>query len=204
MSTIKCINGFGYYVHWIVVTLIRYTDAFGFMESFMTCNITLPLMPMVWSTPIDLGRLGGIVGHKGFTMIFNTHVYTSSKALEAHPLWSSNNPNPSIHFLWDFVKRGEYMLLEYDTILNGRPLQHADQFRQGPPGTGENAALKVFQEVCGRTMMLNMIVTDTTGRMAMMMGSSGPSVDYGDDVRQVVKALEAVVPQEHLMAGMVG
>ncbi|ATZ49677.1 hypothetical protein BCIN_05g00950 [Botrytis cinerea B05.10] len=177
MSTIKCINGFGYYVHWIVVTLIRYTDAFGFMESFMTCNITLPLMPMVWSTPIDL---------------------------EAHPLWSSNNPNPSIHFLWDFVKRGEYMLLEYDTILNGRPLQHADQFRQGPPGTGENAALKVFQEVCGRTMMLNMIVTDTTGRMAMMMGSSGPSVDYGDDVRQVVKALEAVVPQEHLMAGMVG
>ncbi|KAK8909034.1 hypothetical protein QC760_003372 [Botrytis cinerea] len=181
MSTIKCINGFGYYVHWIVVTLIRYTDAFGFMESFMTCNITLPLMPMVWSTPIDLGR-----------------------ALEAHPLWSSNNPNPSIHFLWDFVKRGEYMLLEYDTILNGRPLQHADQFRQGPPGTGENAALKVFQEVCGRTMMLNMIVTDTTGRMAMMMGSSGPSVDYGDNVRQAVKALEAVVPQEHLMAGMVG
>ncbi|ATZ49675.1 hypothetical protein BCIN_05g00950 [Botrytis cinerea B05.10] len=79
MSTIKCINGFGYYVHWIVVTLIRYTDAFGFMESFMTCNITLPLMPMVWSTPIDLGRLGGIVGHKGFTMICNTHVYTSSK-----------------------------------------------------------------------------------------------------------------------------
>ena len=71
-------------------------------------------------------------------------------------------------------------------------------------GTGENAALKVFQEVCGRTMMLNMIVTDTTGRMAMMMGSSGPSVDYGDDVRQAVKALEAVVPQEHLMAGMVG
>ncbi|KAM0162929.1 hypothetical protein ACHAQE_003504 [Botrytis cinerea] len=161
MSTIKCINGFGYYVHWIVVTLIRYTDAFGFMESFMT-------------------------------------------ALEAHPLWSSNNPNPSIHFLWDFVKRGEYMLLEYDNILNGRPLQHADQFRQGPPGTGENAALKVFQEVCGRTMMLNMIITDTTGRMAMMMGSSGPSVDYGDNVRQAVKALEAVVPQEHLMAGMVG
>ncbi|KAM0312184.1 hypothetical protein ACHAO8_006519 [Botrytis cinerea] len=63
---------------------------------------------------------------------------------------------------------------------------------------------KDHQEVCGRTMMLNMIVTDTTGRMAMMMGSSGPSVDYGDDVRQVVKALEAVVPQEHLMAGMVG
>ncbi|TEY71236.1 hypothetical protein BOTCAL_0098g00250 [Botryotinia calthae] len=95
------------------------------MERFMMCNITLALMPMVWSTPID-------------------------------------------------------------------------------PGTGENAALKVFQEVCGRTMMLNVIVTDTTGRMAMMMESSGPSVDYGDDVRQAVKGLEAVVPQEHLMAGMVG
>ncbi|KAF7961205.1 hypothetical protein EAE96_000871 [Botrytis aclada] len=94
------------------------------------------------------------------------------------------------------------MLLEYDNILNGRPLQHADQFRPGPLGTGENAALNVFQEVCARTLMLNMIATDTTGRMAMMMGSAGPSVDYGDNVRQAVKELEAVIPQEHMMAGM--
>ncbi|KAF5868946.1 uncharacterized protein Bfra_011911sa [Botrytis fragariae] len=125
------------------------------------------------------------------------------RELEAHPSWSSHNPNPSLFFLWDFVRRGDYMLLEYDNILNGRLLQHADQFRTGPPGTGENAALKVFQEVCARTLMLNMIVTNTTGRMAMMMGSAGPSVDYGDNVRQAVRELEAVVPKEHMMAGMV-
>ncbi|TGO56717.1 hypothetical protein BCON_0074g00120 [Botryotinia convoluta] len=132
-----------------------------------------------------------------------THLEKIIEALEAHPLWSSHNPNPSLFFLWDFVKCGEYMLLEYDNILNGCPLQHADQFRPGPPGTGENAALKVFQEVCARTIMLNMIVTDTTGRMVMMMGSAGPPVDYGDNVRQAVRELEAVVPQEHMMAGMV-
>lgn len=69
-------------------------------------------------------------------------------------------------------------------------------------GTGEDAALRVFQEVCARTLMLNMIVTDTTGRMRMMMGSAGSSVDYGENVRQAVRELEAVVPKEHMIAGM--
>ncbi|KAF7934511.1 hypothetical protein BELL_0311g00090 [Botrytis elliptica] len=123
--------------------------------------------------------------------------------LEAHPSWSSHKPSPSLFFLWDFVKRGRYMLLEYDNILNGRPLQHVDQFSTGPPGTGENAALKVFQEVCARTLMLKMIVTDTTGRLKMMMGSAGPSVDFGENVRQAVRELEAVIPKEHMVAGMV-
>lgn len=51
-------------------------------------------------------------------------------------------------------------------------------------------------------MMLKMIVTDTTGRMATMTGNSGPPIDYGDNVKQVVDNLEAVVPKDHLMAGM--
>ncbi|KAJ8066468.1 hypothetical protein OCU04_005528 [Sclerotinia nivalis] len=94
------------------------------------------------------------------------------------------------------------MLAEYDNVLNGRPLQNPDKVRPAPRGTGENAALKVFQEVCGRTMMLKMIVNDTSGRMAVMTGSSGPPIDYGDNVKQAVKNLEAVVPKEHLLAGM--
>ncbi|TGO55475.1 hypothetical protein BOTNAR_0244g00150 [Botryotinia narcissicola] len=72
--------------------------------------------------------------------------------LEAHPSWSLHNTNSGLFFLWDFVKRG----------------------------TGEDAALKVFQEVCARALMLNMIVTDTSVRMRMMMGSAGNSVDYGE------------------------
>ncbi|KAF7902325.1 hypothetical protein EAF00_002228 [Botryotinia globosa] len=122
--------------------------------------------------------------------------------LEAHPSWSSHNTNPGLFFLWDFVKRGNYRLLEYDNIINGRPLQNAYQFRPEPPGTGEDAALKVFQEVCARTLMLKMIVTDTSGRMRMMMGGAGNSVDYGENVRQAVRELEAVIPKEHMLGGM--
>ncbi|TGO31720.1 hypothetical protein BHYA_0424g00010 [Botrytis hyacinthi] len=155
-----------------------------------------------------------------------THLEKVIEELEAHLSWSSHSPNPGLFFLWDFVRRGNYMLLEYDNILNGRPLQRADQFHPGPPALdcwdtfvakcpssvtipltltisiGEDAALKVFQEVCARTLMLSMIVTDTTGRMRMMMGSGGSSVDYGENVRRAVRELEAAVPKEHMVAGM--
>lgn len=69
-------------------------------------------------------------------------------------------------------------------------------------GTGKKAALKVFQEVCGRTIMLRMIVTDP--HMNGAPGNPGPPIDYGDDVKRAVKELEKVVPKEHLMAGMMG
>jgi hypothetical protein len=71
-------------------------------------------------------------------------------------------------------------------------------------GSGDTAALKCFQEVCGRTMMLDMLVNDTTGRTAMMTGNTGPAVDFGQNVKDAVKALVDVCPPEHVMAGMMG
>ncbi|KAI9648678.1 hypothetical protein NHQ30_003316 [Ciborinia camelliae] len=123
-----------------------------------------------------------------------THHKKVIEALESHPLWDEKHP--SIYFLWDFVQRGKYMLSEYDNVLTGSPLQHPDQFRPAPRGSGEDSALKVFQEVCGRTLMLKMIVTDTTGRMTRMTGNSGPPIDYGDNVKQAVEGLDAVVPKD--------
>ncbi|PQE15909.1 hypothetical protein CJF31_00008501 [Rutstroemia sp. NJR-2017a BVV2] len=95
------------------------------------------------------------------------------------------------------------MISEYDNIANGRPVQHPNQFRPAP-GSGEAAAVKVFQEACGRTMMVQMIVNDTSGRMAIMTGSSGPPMDYGESVKQAVADLDKAIPDEHKMAGMLG
>lgn len=59
--------------------------------------------------------------------------WSEIRALQSHPLFDQKHP--SIYFVWDFVKRAEYMLSEYDNILNARPLQHPHQFR--PPQQGK-------------------------------------------------------------------
>lgn len=71
-------------------------------------------------------------------------------------------------------------------------------------GTGETAALKVFQDVCSRTMMLNMLVNDTTGKAGIITGNAGPALDFGQDDKNAVAALDQACPEEHVMAGMMG
>ena len=51
-------------------------------------------------------------------------------------------------------------------------------------------------------MMVDMMVNDTTGRTAMMTGNRGPPVDFGQKVKDAVKALREACPEEHFMAGM--
>ncbi|KUJ07879.1 uncharacterized protein LY89DRAFT_630932 [Mollisia scopiformis] len=123
-------------------------------------------------------------------------------ALIEHPLWRSPpNQNPTLFFTWDFVMRSKYMLSEYDSILAGRAVQFPSQF-QGGAGSGEAAAVKVFRDVCSRTVMLEMMVNDTSGRTAMMTGNSGPAVDFGQRVKDAVKALMEACPEDHVLAGM--
>lgn len=110
------------------------------------------------------------------------------------------------------------MLSEYENIKAGQPIQHPNQFQGGAgkikfilfdilnamlthPGSGEKAAISCFQNVCGRTMMLDMMVNDTTGMMRGMTGG-GPAVDYGQGIKNAVKALQEACPQEAIMAGM--
>ncbi|KAB8304693.1 hypothetical protein EYC80_004058 [Monilinia laxa] len=69
-------------------------------------------------------------------------------------------------------------------------------------GTGENVVLKMFQGVCGRTMMLKMIVTDTSDRMTIMTGSSGTPSDYAESFMQAVEGLKADIPKERSMVGI--
>jgi hypothetical protein len=118
--------------------------------------------------------------------------------------------------------RSKYMLSEYENIKAGRPVQHSNQFRGGVgsysnshfrpvsgkvlltplPGTGDQAALKVFQDVCGRTMMLQLLVNDTTGKTDLMTGNTGAPLDFGKRVKDAVQALMDVCPKEDFLAGL--
>lgn len=41
-------------------------------------------------------------------------------------------------------------------------------------------------------MMAQMMITDTSGKTAMLTGNSGPPVDFGTDAKEKVRALNAV------------
>ncbi|KFY72022.1 hypothetical protein V499_07791 [Pseudogymnoascus sp. VKM F-103] len=80
---------------------------------------------------------------------------------------------------------------EFDNIEAGRALTHPNQFRPAP-GTGAAAAKKVYDDVVGRNMMAQMMVTDTTAKTAMLTGSSGPPVDFGSNAKEKVRSLNSV------------
>jgi hypothetical protein len=50
-------------------------------------------------------------------------------------------------------------------------------------------------------MMVDMMANDTSGRTAMMTGNRGPPLDFGQKVKDAVKALREACPEEHFMAG---
>lgn len=50
--------------------------------------------------------------------------------------------------------------------------------------------------------MLKLLVNDTRGITAMMTGNTGPPVDFGQKVKDAVKALDEACPEEHFVAGL--
>ncbi|TVY81876.1 hypothetical protein LSUE1_G004788 [Lachnellula suecica] len=121
-------------------------------------------------------------------------------ALTSNPQWNEANQNPTLFYVWDFTQNSLKRLADYENIQAGRPVQHPEQFRGGA-GSGNAAALKVFQDVCSRTMMLDMLVNDTTGKAGMITGAGG-ALDFGQEARDAVAALSEACPDEHVMAGM--
>ncbi|PSS22787.1 hypothetical protein M430DRAFT_33522 [Amorphotheca resinae ATCC 22711] len=126
-------------------------------------------------------------------------------AIMAHPLWKEPpNQNPMLVEVWDFVMRSRYMLSEYENVKAGRPLRFPDQFQGAGSvvGTGNTGALHVYQDVCSRTMILGMLMKDSSGTIGMLTGEAVPPVDFGPRVMNAVKALQQVCPMEDVMAGM--
>ncbi|OBT93999.1 hypothetical protein VE01_07129 [Pseudogymnoascus verrucosus] len=95
-----------------------------------------------------------------------------TRAIENHELWTPPTPNQTLYHVWDFLKRSNFVQLLVRT--------------------GAAAAKKVYDDVVGRNMMAQMMVTDTTGKTAMLTGSSGPPVDFGSNAKEKVRSLNSV------------
>ncbi|KAF4625888.1 hypothetical protein G7Y89_g12281 [Cudoniella acicularis] len=96
--------------------------------------------------------------------------------------------------------RSKYMLSEYDNVKNGK-VRLPEEFKDGV-GKNEKGAVQIFQNVCSRTIMVEMMVDDTS--MVGRMGTLGPIVDYGQKDKDAVKALNNVCPEDHVVVGMIG
>lgn len=75
----------------------------------------------------------------------------------------------------DFVSRSKTMLNALDT---------------SKLDAGNQQAKKELQDIHGRCMFTELLITDTTGKTAIMTGGDPRKpMDFGDDVREKVKAL---------------
>ncbi|PVH87766.1 hypothetical protein DL98DRAFT_649374 [Cadophora sp. DSE1049] len=120
---------------------------------------------------------------------------TLIQAITSHPLWAGES-NQALYHLWDFVSRSKYLLSEYDNIKAGRGVEHPEQFKRGA-GSGNAKALEIFQDVCARTMMVQMMVEGGGGPI-----SGGQSMDYGQGVKDAVRGLKEACAEQAVMAGM--
>merc|ERR1712093_949598 len=98
------------------------------------------------------------------------------QAITSHPNWAGQS-NPTLYNLWDFVSRSKYLLSEYDN--------------------GEAKALEIFQDVCARTMMVQMMVEGGGGPVP-----GGQRMDYGEGVKTAVRELKGACPEDAVMMGM--
>ncbi|KAJ5624546.1 hypothetical protein N7510_000855 [Penicillium lagena] len=96
-------------------------------------------------------------------------------AFEAHPQIQPPDTHPTLFFLLDFIRNTHRMLQEID----------ADKF-----ASGDKAAREAAQEVVGRNQFANVLINDSTGKLALMTGSdpSNP-VDIGSDIKSKARAL---------------
>lgn len=94
----------------------------------------------------------------------------------SHPLWNPADQNMTLHYVGDFLNRSKTML-------------------QGLPRLPEAEQAECYTDVLGRCTLTKILVTDTTGKTAMMTGGD-PSrpLDFGADVKAKVEAVLNTFP----------
>ncbi|KAH0541918.1 hypothetical protein FGG08_003638 [Glutinoglossum americanum] len=86
-------------------------------------------------------------------------------ALEAHSGMTSNPVEKAIFFTWDFVNRTLSMVNSLD------PTKHDAQTKE------------LFSDIIGRNTLAKLLINDTTGKTAVMMGRDPQDpVDFGAEV----------------------
>ncbi|KAE8352125.1 hypothetical protein BDV28DRAFT_135691 [Aspergillus coremiiformis] len=99
-------------------------------------------------------------------------------ALEAHPLITTPQPHPTIFYVLDFVRNSHSKLKSIDA----QKLQSGDQ-----------SARSELQDIRGRNVLAGALIKGEgpMAQMMLMMGEGLP-VEFGDDVKQKVDAVNSV------------
>lgn len=124
-----------------------------------------------------------------------TKVQNLINALYVHPAIQNNKPlmesdkgkappketQNKVYFMWDFCCRSRHILLSrVDPTL-------AAEARPGEDS--KNGKQEGWEDVVGRNMFANVLIHDTTGKLAAMTGEKGgEEIDFGDDVKNAAKA----------------
>jgi hypothetical protein len=94
------------------------------------------------------------------------------RALEAHPGMSSDPKDMAIWFTWDFVNRTLSMANSIDSAKK------------------DAKSKELFSDVIGRNTLTKLLIHDTTGKTAVMMGRDPNSqVDFGEEVKSAANQL---------------
>ncbi|CAI7671441.1 unnamed protein product [Penicillium bialowiezense] len=105
----------------------------------------------------------------------NTKMQAVIDAFESHPECQPPNTNPTIFFIYDFVRNSHNQLKQVD------PAKYA---------AGDKTAQAAVQEVTGRNSFASILVNDTSGKLAMMTGGNpGSAPNFGDQIKAAVAAL---------------
>ena len=94
-----------------------------------------------------------------------------ARAFESHPRWNPLSPRdspPALYNAHDFVSTMRKTLVGIDRA-------------KLTTGDAKPADAEAWRDCVGRTSMIHVMITDTTGKMAMMMG--GKPVDFGEEVK---------------------
>ncbi|KAI9856173.1 MAG: hypothetical protein M1824_005670 [Vezdaea acicularis] len=98
-------------------------------------------------------------------------------AIEQHPKWTPPNPPKTLFFTHDFIKRSHSMLQSLDEL----------------PSAAKKA--ETYNDVAGRCQLSELLITDTTGKTAMMTGGDPTQpIDFGTAVKEKMAAVNASFP----------
>ncbi|KAJ5114733.1 hypothetical protein NUU61_000492 [Penicillium alfredii] len=99
-------------------------------------------------------------------------------AFESHPQIQPPNTHPTVFFLLDFIRNTHRMLKDVD------PAKFA---------AGDSGARNAAQEILGRNQFANVLVNDSSGKLALMTGSDPNNpVDLGPEIKAKARALTEV------------
>ncbi|KAH8703753.1 hypothetical protein BGW36DRAFT_369939 [Talaromyces proteolyticus] len=97
------------------------------------------------------------------------------ESFESHPLMQPPDTHPTLFFLFDFIRNTHRQLKTIDIEKLS---------------AGDDEAKNQVTEVIGRNHFANVLINDTTGKLAMLTGGdpSNP-VDFGPEIKRKAEAL---------------